>query len=109
MESIFFAWLARVHHELLLFAVVGLAIGGIDDFVIDVVYLCRRLWRKFTIYSRYQRMTTATLPTSERSGRIAVFIPAWGEADVIAPMLRNALACWGHQDYRIFVGAYGRM
>jgi bacteriophage N4 adsorption protein B len=85
------AALATVHHEILLFAVVGLAIGGIDDFMVDILYLCRRLWRSITIYSRYARMTTATLPASQHSGRIAVFIPAWGEAEVIDPMLRNAL------------------
>src|SRR3546814_7424299 len=76
---------------ILLFAVVGLAIGGIDDFIIDMVFLCRRLWRKLIIYSRHRRMTTATLPASPRPGRIAIFIPAWQEADVIGPMLDNAL------------------
>ncbi|WP_409592399.1 glycosyl transferase family protein [Sphingobium sp.] len=102
----FFAILARVHHEILLFAIVGLAIGGVDDFIIDVVFLCRRLWRKMIVYSRHQRMTTATLPASTRPGRIAIFIPAWREADVIGQMLRNALVNWGHQDYRIFIGLY---
>nr|WP_052757349.1 glycosyltransferase [Sphingobium chungbukense] len=106
MAEIFFASLAKAHHEILLFAVVGLAIGGIDDFIIDVLFLCRHLWRRLTVYSRHQRMTTVTLPASVRPGRIAIFIPAWREADVIGPMLRNALAHWGHQDYRIFVGLY---
>ena len=104
-ESIFVI-LARVHHEILLFAVVGLAIGGIDDFIIDSVFLCRRLWRKLIVYSRHKRMTTATLPASRQPGRIAIFIPAWQEADVIGRMLRNALNRWGDQDYRIFVGIY---
>ena len=104
-ESIFVI-LARVHHEILLFAVVGLAIGGIDDFIIDSVFLCRRLWRKLIVYSRHERMTTATLPASRQPGRIAIFIPAWQEADVIGRMLRNALNRWGNQDYRIFVGIY---
>lgn len=104
-ESVF-AFLAGVHHEILLFAVVALTIGGIDDFIIDLVFLCRRLWRKLIVYSRHQRMTTATLPTSSQPGRIAIFIPAWQEAEVIGPMLRNALAHWGQQDYRIFVGVY---
>ncbi|AEG47825.1 putative bacteriophage N4 adsorption protein B [Sphingobium chlorophenolicum L-1] len=101
-----FAFLARVHHEILLFAAVGLAIGGIDDFIIDMVFLCRSLWRRLIVYSRHPRMTTATLPASPQPGRIAIFIPAWQEADVIGPMLRNALAQWGNHDYRIFVGVY---
>ena len=100
------ALLATVHHEILLFAVVGLAIGGIDDFVVDVLFLCRSWWRSLTVYSRHARMTTATLPASARAGRIAVFVPAWREAEVIGPMLRNALNRWSVGDYRIFVGVY---
>lgn len=100
------AILATVQREILLFAVVGLAIGGADDFLMDILFLGRRWWRKFTIYRRYPRMTTATLPQSANSGLIAVFVPAWGEAEVIAPMLRNALNCWSEGNYRIFVGVY---
>lgn len=100
------AVLAAIHHEILLFAVVGLALGGADDFLVDVLYLCRRFWRSLTVYSRHTRMTTATLPASTNPGRIAIFVPAWGEADVIAPMLRNALDKWRDSDHRIFIGLY---
>ena len=100
------AILAVIHHEILLFAVVGLAVGGVDDFLVDIMFLVRRWWRNLTVYSRYPRMTTATLPASKRPGRIAVFVPAWREAEVIGPMLRNALKQWRQGDYRIFVGVY---
>lgn len=100
------ASLAIFHHEILLFAVVGLAIGGIDDFLIDLLFLARKAWRDLFIYGRHARMTTATLPSSPTPGRIAIFVPAWREADVIGPMLRHALGRWGKADYRIFVGAY---
>lgn len=106
MAEALVALLAAAHHEILLFAVVGLAIGGIDDFLVDILFLCRRWWRRVTIYSRYPRMTTTTLPASDQPGRIAVFVPAWGEAEVIAPMLRNALDRWRYGAYRIFVGVY---
>ncbi|WP_242124433.1 glycosyl transferase family protein [Sphingobium sp. Sx8-8] len=106
MGEILIAATARVQHELLLFAVVGLAIGGMDDLLLDMVFLCRRWWRRLAIYSRFPRMTTDSLPASVRPGRIAIFIPAWREAEVIGPMLRNALAQWEHGDYRIFVGLY---
>nr|WP_022681137.1 glycosyltransferase [Sphingobium bisphenolivorans] len=106
MGEAIIAILASIHHEILLFAVVGLAIGGIDDFLVDVLFLFRQAWRQIAVYSRYERMTTATLPNSPRSGRIAVFIPAWREAEVIAPMLRHALASWGRDRYLIFVGVY---
>ncbi|EQB06524.1 hypothetical protein L288_10980 [Sphingobium quisquiliarum P25] len=106
MGEALIAFLAIVHHEVLLFAVLGLAIGGADDFLVDVLFLCRRWWRNITVYSRHPRMTTATLPASPQPGTIAVFVPAWGEADVIEPMLRNALMQWQQGDYRIFVGTY---
>lgn len=106
MGEMLVATLAIIHHEILLFAVVGLAIGGIDDFLVDILFLCRRLWRNIFVYSRHARMTTATMPASPHPGQIAVFIPAWGEADVIGPMLRNALAQWREGDYRIFTGVY---
>lgn len=106
MWDMLVAGLMVLHHECLLFAVVGLAIGGIDDFLVDILYLCRRTWRDMIIYARHPRMTTATLPSSSASGSIAIFIPAWREAEVIGPMLRNALTCWQHGDYRIFVGVY---
>lgn len=98
--------LATLHHEVLLFAVVGLAIGGLDDLIIDLLFLCRQSWRDLTVYTRHSRMTTVSLPPSERPGRTAIFVPAWGEADVIGPMLRYALGQWGQADYRIFVGVY---
>ncbi|MFC3443556.1 glycosyl transferase family protein [Sphingobium rhizovicinum] len=98
--------LLTLYRECLLLAVVGLAIGGIDDFLIDILYLCRKSWRDMMVYTRHRRMTTATLPPSSQPGSIAVFIPAWRESDVIGPMLRHALSCWRHGDYRIFVGVY---
>lgn len=106
LGDILVAGLALLHHEILLFAAVGLAIGGVDDFLIDLLFLARKAWRDLFIYGRHDRMTTATLPPSPNPGRIAIFVPAWREADVIGPMLRHALGRWGDADYRIFVGAY---
>lgn len=100
------AWLVVIHHEVLLFAVVGLAIGGIDDFLMDMLFFARKAWRDLFIYARHPRMTTRTLPPSPTPGRIAIFVPAWREADVIGPMLRHALSSWSGADYRIFVGVY---
>lgn len=101
-----FAALQILHHEVLLFAVVGLALGGMDDLAIDLIFLGRRTWRMLQGDRRHRRITTANLPPSPDPGRIAIFIPAWQEAEVIAPMLRHALARWGDADYRIFVGVY---
>lgn len=100
------AILAFLHHETLLFAIAGLAIGGIDDLLIDLLFVSRRTWRDMTVYARHPRMTTHSLPPSFRPGPIAIFVPVWGEAEVIGAMLRHTLASWGAADYRLFVGAY---
>lgn len=98
--------LAIIRHELTLFAAAGLAIGGIDDLVIDLVFLFRRGWRRIAVYSRHPRMTMATLPRSDDPGRIAIFVPAWQESEVIGPMVRHALRQWQGADFGLFIGAY---
>ncbi|WHO37851.1 glycosyltransferase [Sphingobium sp. AP49] len=105
MEDRLFAALQIIHHEILLFAVIGLALGGLDDLAIDILFFLRRGWRAARS-GRTGRMTMATLPPSPSPGRIAVFIPAWQESDVIGPMLRHALDRWNDEDYRVFVGVY---
>lgn len=84
--------------EVTLIAAVGLLIGGLDDLLADIVYGVSRLrsWRR-----AWKR------PALDRDGGpMAVFIPAWDEADVIGPMLRTALTRYDHANYRIYVGAY---
>ena len=85
---------------------VGLWIGGIDDLLMDLLFLVRKYWRDLSVYARHPRMPTAPLPAPGAPGTIAVFIPAWREAEVIAPMLRHALSQWQDARYRIFVGVY---
>jgi adsorption protein B len=92
--------------SLCFFSAVGLALCSVDDFLIDIAYGCRRIWRRTVIHSRYPRMTTADLPPSSQPGTLAIFIPAWNEANVIAAMLRHALRRWEQANYRLFVGVY---
>lgn len=102
-----FAWLlGRATHEILLFAAVGVLIGGIDDLFVDLIWIGRWCWRRIAIYTRYARADADTLPDAATPGRIAVFVPAWREAGVIGAMLRTALARWDGQDFRIYVGCY---
>ena len=98
--------LSGVQQEVMLFAAIGLLLGGLDELAIDLLYLGRTLWRRATVYRRHDAMTTRTLPPPATAGRMAIFVPAWNEADVIGPMLWSALRAWGPGDYRIFVGVY---
>src|SRR5687767_5662488 len=98
--------LPLVAGELALFAAVGFLLFAVDDLAVDLIYFVRRGWRSLTVYRRFPRSTAERLPPPERPGRIAVFVPAWDESAVIAPMLRSTLARLRHDDYRIFVGHY---
>lgn len=101
------SWLASsVRDELLLFSAIGFALGGIDDLLVDVVWIMRRIWRRLTVYSVHPRATAAALPPSRTPGDIAVFIPAWREEAVICAMLQRCISQWGDMGYRLYVGCY---
>lgn len=88
-----------VARELMLFAAVGLLIGGIDDLLVDLLFFARRAWRGFGV-----SLPLDDLPAMPGS-RVAIFVPAWAEAAVIGPMLRTLLARLDG-DYRVYVAVY---
>jgi adsorption protein B len=92
--------------ELTLFAAVGFLVFALDDLMVDLIYFSRSLWRSLTVYSRYPRAFGADLAKRASNGRLVVFIPAWDEASVIAPMLRATLERFEHDDYRLYIGHY---
>ncbi|MDQ2765450.1 MAG: glycosyltransferase, partial [Pseudomonadota bacterium] len=85
--------------ETMLFAAIGFLIGGIDDVAIDLVYLRHRA-------KRARRPSLDEFPVRQTPGRIAIFVAAWDEANVIGAMLRSALARIDYPDFRIYVGTY---
>lgn len=100
-------WLIDVAlRETALFAAIGILVGSIDDLAVDLLWLIRSGVRRWTVYRRHKPATAATLPQPVRPGRIAIFIGAWDEGDVIGAMLRHTLDHIDHDDYRIFVGTY---
>jgi len=103
MGEVAYALLTAVAHEVLLFAAVGLLVGGIDDLAVDAIWIGHGIRRWF---GRYERADAATLAAPAAPGRIAVFIGAWDESAVIGSMLTHALASFDHDDYRLYVGAY---
>ena len=98
--------LSEITAELSLFAAAGFLLFALDDLVVDLIYFARRGWRACCIYSRFPRAFAGTIAAPARPGWLAVFIPAWDEAAVIAPMLRATLERFDHSDYRLFVGHY---
>ena len=93
-------------HELALFAVSVFLLFGVGDLAIDTIWIARGLWRRCFIYTNYPRATCETLSSPQFPGRIVLFVPAWDESAVIAPMLVNTIQALGQGDWCIYVGVY---
>jgi hypothetical protein len=78
-----------VARELMLFAAAGFLVGGLDDLLVDAVWILRRLRARFA-----PDVVLADLPRPPRPMRFAIFVAAWREQAVIGPMLRAAVV--GH-------------
>jgi adsorption protein B len=101
-----FAAVEFAMREAALLAATGFLLLGIGDLAVDLIWIGRTAWRRLVIYRRTDRLTADALAPAERPGRMAVFVPAWHEADVIGDMLTNALARFGAGDFLIYVGCY---
>lgn len=98
--------LSRFAAELALFAGVGFLLFAINDLLVDLIYFVRRLWRAANVRRRYPRTFASYYIFNKDPGFIAVLVPAWDEAAVIASMLRSTLERIDYDNYRIFVGHY---
>jgi adsorption protein B len=98
--------LSRVAAELALFAGVGFLLFAINDLLVDLIYFARVVWRSLAVYTRFPRAFASDLPPSPEPSFIAMFVPAWDEASVIASMLRATISRLEYGNYRIFVGHY---
>ena len=92
--------LARVASELALFAAVGFLLFSADDLLVDLLYFARKLT------DGRDRLHLAGLAEPEEPGWMVVTIPAWEEANVIAPMLRATLERLDHANFTLLVGHY---
>ena len=86
------AILSRAAAELALFAGAGFLLFGINDLLVDLIYFARRMWRSVTVYRRHRPAYASYWVFNDNPGFIAILVPAWDEAAVIASMLRSALA-----------------
>lgn len=108
--------LSRVAAELALFAGAGFLLFAINDLIVDIIYFARLGWREVAVYTRYPRafadglgraktLSDAVAPPI-KPGFMAILVPAWDEASVIAAMLRATLSRLDYPRYTIFVGYY---
>lgn len=88
-------------HETMLFAAIGFAIGGVDDLLVDALFLIRLAGRRI---ARIATPQLADLPPAAQP--LAIFVAAWDESAVIGAMLRTAAARFADPGWRLYVGAY---
>lgn len=93
-------------HETALFAAGGFLILGLSDLAVDLVWMFATVRRRLMSGRGRESGTLADLPPPSEPGPIAMLVPAWDEAGVIGPMLRNTLKVWEGEDVTIFVGGY---
>jgi len=98
--------LSRIAAELALFAGAGFLLFAVNDLAVDLIYFARRFWRAATVYSRHRRAYASYYVFRPDPGFIALLVPAWDEAAVIASMLKATLSRLDYDNYRIFVGHY---
>src|SRR4029079_1055081 len=103
--SIAVLW-SRIAAELALFAGAGFLLFGINDLLVDLIYFARRAWRALTIYRRHRPAYASYWVFNKAPGFLAILVPAWDEASVIASMLKTTLSRLDYDNYRIFVGYY---
>ena len=97
---------SRLAAELALFAGVGFLLFAVNDLIVDLIYFARRFWRSLTVYSRHSRIYASFYVFNKDPGFIAILVPAWDEASVIASMLKATVKRLDYDNYRIFVGYY---
>ncbi|MGN6848818.1 MAG: glycosyl transferase family protein [Sphingomicrobium sp.] len=98
--------LSRIAAELALFAGVGFLLFAVNDLLVDIIYFARRLWRRAAVYSRHPPAYASYYVFNKNPGFIAILVPAWDEATVIAAMLKATVQRLDYDNYRIFVGYY---
>lgn len=86
-------------------AVVMIFISSIDDFFADIIYWSTRL------ANRYRKRGGVLLFTHEQLNAypqklVAIVVPAWQEAEVIARMAGRAASTLDYDNYHFFVGTY---
>src|SRR3954465_2422048 len=101
MAAVGLLWsgLEALTRETALFAAAGFLALGASDLAVDLIWaLARARGGRPRLALSHEQAAPAR--------RLALFVPAWDEAAVIAPMLRGTLAAYGGVDFRLYLGCY---
>ena len=78
----------------------GVFIGGLDDLFSDILYFILR-----TINGEKIKIDLEELGNVPEKS-IAIFLPAWREAEVIEDMIKHNVSSISYKNYHIFIGVY---
>lgn len=120
MVEIILSYVETVQRELILFCVVWFIIGGLDDILVDIIWMLRSCYRRLITYKQHVPMDYRALLAAHKTDNIAIkpysapheyhaiFIPAWKESNVIGNMLYGCRNAWANSNIRhhIYVGCY---
>jgi adsorption protein B len=84
---------------------VAILISGLDDVTVDLAWAAEWVHRKLRPRASIFPPGPRQLEAAPRH-RIAILLPLWHEAEVIARMLEHNIAAIRYPDYHIFAGAY---
>lgn len=87
--------------ELLLFAAFWFIVGALDELAVDIIWI----WLRITGRAQSKRLPPG-FEMRPLNGRIAVLVPAWQEAQVIAEMIGHTLQAWPQRGLTLYVGCY---
>ncbi|KJU83141.1 type II secretion system (T2SS), E [Candidatus Magnetobacterium bavaricum] len=90
---------------LLYFTAALFFIGGLDEFIVDVHYAIRSIYRRVFVLKKYPPLKEEQ-HLSQIEQPIALMIPAWNESAVIQRMLENTIQTLNYSNYYVFVGTY---
>ena len=82
-----------------------LALLGIEDLFVDLIFWMRWVWRRAFVYSRH-RYADEQLLYSKSEKPLAILVPAWQEVGVIRQMAESAATNIDYENYQFFIGTY---
>lgn len=96
--------LLAIWRELALFAGVGFLLFGLDDLLVDLIWLV--CGEKDHVLDHEAGLHPDDGAATASTYSIAIFVPAWDESAVIGAMIDCCKRQWAGQAYRIYVGTY---
>ncbi len=101
----FIFWIWFILRVWLIILIIVFLISGLDDLWVDLAYYARALYRNLFRRHLIKPITREQLNAAPEQP-IAMMVPAWDEAAVIAKMLLNTASTINYKNYHIFVGTY---